>query len=46
MDDVSMAKSAADVSLAKARDKARKIREQACNGINPKLERDQVSTSA
>src|SRR5215468_8260691 len=38
--------SLADVSLAKARDNARKIREQARNGINPKLERNQVSASA
>src|SRR5262249_15850980 len=35
-----------DVGLANARRKARKIREQALDGINPKLHREQVSASA
>jgi len=38
--------SLADVSLAEARKKARKIRNNARDGINPKLEREQVSASA
>ena len=38
--------SLADVGLAAARKKARKIREQARDGINPKLHREQVSASA
>jgi integrase len=38
--------SLADVGLADARKKARKIREQARDGINPKLHREQVSASA
>jgi integrase len=36
----------ADVSLAAARKKAKTIRGQAHNGINPKLHREQVSASA
>jgi Arm DNA-binding domain len=38
--------SLADVGLAEARKKAKKIREQARDGINPKLHREQVSASA
>jgi len=38
--------SLADVSLAKARDKAKTIRQQARDGINPKIEREQTSASA
>jgi integrase len=38
--------SLADVSLSEARKKAQKIREQARDGINPKLKREQVSASS
>ena len=38
--------SLADVSLKEARKKAKAIRDQARNGINPKLHREQVSASA
>jgi integrase len=38
--------SLADVGLAKARKKATAIREQARSGINPKLQREQISASA
>jgi integrase len=38
--------SLADVGLAEARKKAKKIRQQARDGVNPKLHREQVSASA
>src|SRR6516165_1601489 len=38
--------SLADVSLKEARKKAKAIRDQARDGINPKLHREQVSASA
>jgi integrase len=38
--------SLADVGLAAAREKAKAIRQQARGGINPKLQREQVSASA
>jgi len=38
--------SLADVSLSEARKKTQKIREQARDGINPKLKREQVSASS